>query len=216
VTTTTQQWAPFTDTSRRPPRRRRGTVAVGLLLAVLGAAVAYWAASRGEPATRVVVLAAAEQRGHILTAADLATVSVTVSGGQPRLASPELARAALLGRALLLNLPAGTLLTPEMVGDAAPPAGSVALGVKVSPDALPSRTLRPGETVQVLGFDGASGQAVVLSRQASVTSVDPDTAAGNGAMVVYLTVPVTDAAAVATAAASAQGVRLLGPAGAGS
>jgi len=216
VTAPARQWEPFTDTSRRPPRRRRGTVAVGLLLVVLGAAVAYWAASRGEPAAQVVALAAAEQRGHVLTAADLATVSVTVSGGQPRLATPELARSALLGRALLLNLPAGTLLTPEMVGDAAPPAGTVALGVKVSPDALPSLTLRPGETVQVLGFDGSSGQAVVLSSQAAVTAVDPDTTAGNGAMVVYLIVPAGDAPAVATAAASTQGVRLLGPPGAGS
>ncbi|MBL7498271.1 flagellar biosynthesis protein FlgA [Frankia sp. CNm7] len=195
----------------RQPGRRWGGVLAGLLLAVLGAGGALWLGSGGQQMVDAVALARPVARGQVVTAGDLAQVRVAADGGAVRLATPATARDLLLGRQALVDLPAGTLLTPELVGSVAGPAGTLTLGVAVDPAGLPSSALRPGERVDVVGVDPVTKTAVTLARAVTVTEVGrPSGTSGTGETVVYLAVPAELAARVATVAAVSPGVRLLG------
>ncbi|WP_131788016.1 SAF domain-containing protein [Protofrankia symbiont of Coriaria ruscifolia] len=219
VTRTGTGWRPdlpLNDTPRpqraHGPRSRRSmNAAFALLLMVVGAGGAVWFATDDRPQVDVVTLARPLPRGHVVTPSDLAVLRVTVDGGTVRLTTPQVARQALVGKPLLLDLPAGTLVAPEMVGSTAPSAGLVTLGVKVPEDGLPSSALRPGEPVDVLGFDPATGTAEILVRGVTVTEISrPATDDRGGDTVVYLAVPEQAAGAVAAAAGGERGVRLLG------
>lgn len=189
-----------------------GTV-LALLLVLCGAAGAVWF-SQGERAqVEVVVLARELPRGHVVVPGDLAVVRMAADGGLVRVTSPQVARSDVVGRPLLLDLPEGTVLAPEMVGSVTPPAGSVTVGARVAADGLPGPTVRAGDRVDVLGVDRAAGRTSLLVRGAEVSAVAaPEAGAGaTGGTVVYLVVPETAAQAVASAAAGDGGVRLLGP-----
>jgi len=195
---------------RRGGGRRWGGVLLGLLLAVLGAGGALWLGSGSAPTVEAVALARQVQRGQVITAGDVAVVRVAASGGAVRLATPATARAVVLGRQALVDLPAGTLLTPELVGSVAGPAGTLTLGVAVDAAGLPSSALRAGERVDVVGLDPVSKDPVTLAEQVTVTEVRrPGGGSQAGETVVYLAVPAEQAARVAAAAAGS-GVRLLG------
>ncbi|KDA41620.1 SAF domain-containing protein [Frankia sp. BMG5.23] len=195
-------------------RRRWGGAAVALLLMVLGAAGALWLSSDDARRVEVVALARPLARGTVVAPADLAVVGVDARGGSVRLATPATARRALVGRPVLLDLPAGTLLSPEMVGSVTAPAGQVSIGVTVGPDGLPSASVRTGDAVGVLGFDTTTGRAVVLARDVRIAEVRPPAATGrSGDTVVYLALPERLAETVETAATSEHGVRLFGVGG---
>ena len=190
---------------------RWGGVLAGLLLALLGAGGALWLGSGRTQMVDVVALARAVDRGQVIEAGDLAVVRVAADGGQVRLASPAAARVALVGHQALIDLPAGTLLTPELVGSVAGPAGTVTLGVTVDPAGLPSSGLRPGDLVDVVGVDPVSKAPVTLASTVTVTEVRRASGAtGDGTTVVYLAVDAQVAPQVAAAAAQDPGVRLLG------
>jgi hypothetical protein len=217
--TSAGQWADDAETETEtetapPPRRRWAGAAAALLLTVCGAAGAVWLASDDRPQVEVVALARPLHRGQAVTRDDLAVVRLAAEGGALRLATPSTAAEAVLGRSALIDLPAGTLVNPEMVGSAALPAGHVSLGVRLGADGLPSSSPRPGETVDVVGSDPTTGQAVMLARSVRVAEVEPQPGGARGGdRVVYLVVPEADAQAVATAALSERGLRLLGSAG---
>ncbi|MBL7521841.1 flagellar biosynthesis protein FlgA [Frankia sp. CNm7] len=202
--------APAGPSAGRAPRRWGGVLA-GLLLAVLGAGGALWLGSGGQQTVDAVALARPVARGQVVTAGDLAQVRVATDGGAVRLATAAIARDTLVGRQALVDLPAGTLLTPELVGSVAGPAGTLTLGVAVDPAGLPSSALRPGERVDVVGVDPVTKTAVTLARAVTVTEVRrPSGTSSTGETVVYLAVPAELAARVATVAALSPGVRLLG------
>ncbi|OHV64192.1 SAF domain-containing protein [Pseudofrankia sp. BMG5.36] len=192
-------------------QRRWGGALLGLLLAVLGAGGALWLGSGSQPTVDAVALARPMQRGQVIAAADLAVVRVAASGGAVRLATPATARAVVVGRQALVDLPVGTLLTPELVGSVAGPAGTLTLGVSVDAAGLPSSAPRAGEQVDVVGVDPATKEAVTLAERVTVTEVGRPTGSSEaGGTVVYLAVPAQLAARVAAAAATSPGVRLLG------
>jgi hypothetical protein len=213
---TDERWAPDdlddADPDQDAPRRRWGGAVLALLLMVLGAIGAVWLSSSDDQRqVDVVALARPLHRGQVVGTADLAVVQVAAAGGTVRLSTPTSAGRTLVGKPVLLDLPAGTLLTPEMVGSAALPPGSVSLGVQVAAAGLPSSSLHPGDVVDVVGVDRATGQAAVVVRRVQVGEVRPPAESGRaGDTVVYLIVPEQLAETVETAAASDRGVRLLG------
>jgi hypothetical protein len=189
-------------------RRWPGTV-LALLLVLCGAGGAVWFGQDDRALVEVVVLARQLPRGHVLAADDLAVVRLAADGGTVRVTSPA-AGGRLVGGALLVDLPAGTVLAPEMVGSAAPPAGFVTVGARLPAEGLPGPSVRAGQRVDVLAVDPATGRAELLARDAEVGAVAPPEAGGSGGTVVYLVVPASDAGPVAAAAAGDGGVRLLG------
>jgi hypothetical protein len=187
------------------------------LLVLAGSAGAVFLSSQGQARVDVVALARPIQRGQIVTAADLATVKVSVDGGRVRVATPASASSAIVGRAALVDLPAGQLISPELVAAATPLAdGSVAVGVRLPADALPADTLRAGEWVRIVRTDSSSGEAQELVARAMVLSRSAPSSPGSGGSgadgdsVVRLAVPSDSADAVAGAASVTGGLRLLG------
>jgi flagella basal body P-ring formation protein FlgA len=89
-------------------------MSVAVLLILLGAAGAVWLSAQGQARVGVVALARPVHRGQVVTAADLATVQVNVDGGRVRVATPASAARDIVGRAALLDLPAGQLLSAEL------------------------------------------------------------------------------------------------------
>ncbi|WP_157475048.1 SAF domain-containing protein [Parafrankia sp. EUN1f] len=216
------EWTPHDPEVASPfagLRRRWGGAAAALLLMLVGAAGAVWLASDDSGRSiEVVTLTRPLARGTEVTPSDLAVVRVDVEGSGVRLTAPAAARGELVGRQALIDLPAGTLISPEMVGSVALPTGTVTLGVTVSAQDLPSAAMRPGEQVSVLGYPLAAGGPQLLARGVTVTEVQrPQTAGQPGQTVVYLQLPEQAAMDVAAAATLDQGVRLLGsaPAAAG-
>jgi type IV secretory pathway VirJ component len=192
-------------------RGRRQGVSVALLLMLLGAAGAVYLASQGQARIDVVALAKPVQRGQIVTAADLATLQMSVDGGRARLATPALAATDIVGRSVLVDLPAGHVLTPELVASATPgEPGTVTVGVRVPADALPASTVRAGEWVSVVRTDSSTGNAQELVSRAMVVSSSSPRSDGSEETVVRLAVPAETADLVAGAASMNGGLRLLG------
>ncbi|WP_157472400.1 SAF domain-containing protein [Frankia sp. EAN1pec] len=189
-------------------------MAVAALLVVMGAGTGAWAVTSSGDKADAVVLTRPLNRGELIETGDLAIARVSVEGTGVRLASPQAARESLVGRQALLDLPAGTLVTPEMAGSALPPAGLARVGLRLAPEALPSAQIQPGDWVQVVYPDGVSGEPTLIGDAVQVAAVEPaetDGTGGDGDTVVYLDAPADAAAWIATASAqSPQKLRLLG------
>lgn len=203
--------SPARIAAARRSGRRQGLL-VATLLILLGAAGAVYLANASTSRIEVMAVAHPVPRGQVVTAADLAVVRVSVEGGHLRVSTPQTAARDFIGKAALIDLPTGMLATPDLVAAATPTAGQVSVGVRLPADAMPAALLRPGELVRVVHTDQASGAATVIAERAQVLSVSapPANALGDQHTVVYLSVPAPSAQAVAGAAATNDGVRLLG------
>lgn len=195
------------DGLRLPPARRRvhvPTVLIGVLL-VVGCALAFGVLARDlSDARGVVVLARPVPRGTVLSEADLAVAQLPQDTGVR--ATPATDRQRLLGRTLLVSLPAGTALTTDLVTAGAVDIGptSRTLGLLLEPGGYPTTSLAPGDTVSVVDTQGSGN---VLDDRAVVVSFAP-TIEGAATRLVSIVVDEGSAAAI-TAAAAQDRVRLL-------
>jgi hypothetical protein len=193
-------------------KARRQGILLAALLMLIGAAGALYLSTSASTGTDIVVLARPVSRGQVVTAADLATVTFSAQGGQVRLATPAVAAAAVIGKAALIDLGAGTPISPQLVAGSTPDLGQVSVGVRVPSDGLPDARLRAGQDVAIVRTDASTGDGEIIVPEAGVLSVTfpSSSGAGDGDIVVYLSVPAAQASAVAGAASTRGGVRLLG------
>lgn len=193
-------------------KARRQGVLLAALLMLAGAAGALYLSTSSNTGTDIVVLARPVPRGQVVTAADLATVKFSAQGGRVRLATPAIAAASVIGKAALIDLGAGTPISPQLVAASTPDLGQVSVGVRVPSDGLPDALLRAGQDVSIVRTDASTGNGEVIVTDANVLSVARPSAsgAGDGDIVVYLSVPAAQASTVAGAASTRGGVRLLG------
>lgn len=189
-------------------KRRMPWIALGLLL-VFGSGLAFAAWSRAT-STRVAVLVTSHDVAAGQTVSDdmVTTTEVEVGPGVPTLSAG--ARAAVVGQVARGPIPAGTLLSPQMVTDGgAVPAGQAVVGAVLAPGAYPTAALRPGDPVELIeaAASGDSSEPRVLgaARVWAITSPDGPGASG---LFVSLLVP-QDRSADATNAAARQQLRLV-------
>ena len=207
MTTATRPDRSRTDGLRLPPARRRfhvPSLLTGVLL-VVGCALAFGVLAQNLTDTRaVLVLARPVARGTVLSDADLAVAHLPADTAVRVVRADD--RQRLLGRTLLLSLPAGTTLTAELVTAGAVDIGptSRTVGLLLEPGGYPTSSLAPGDIVSVVDTGGAGDvlddHAVVLSTE---TTVD-----GAATRLVSIVVDARSAAAI-TAAAAQDRVRLL-------
>lgn len=207
MTTATREERRRTDAVRLAPARRRfhvPTLLTGVLL-VVGCALAFGVLAQQLTDTRaVLVLARPVARGAVLSDADLGVAQVPGDTAVRVLHTED--RDRLLGRTLLLSLPAGTAVTTDLVAagtiDVGPTSRTV--GLLLEPGGYPTSSLAQGDTVSVVdtGGDGdvLDDRAVVLSTEAPVD--------GGATRLVSIVVDARSAAAI-TAAAAQDRVRLL-------
>jgi hypothetical protein len=137
-------------------RRQLPWVAAGVVL-IVGSALLFAAVSlRTTTARAVLVAAGALPAGHVLTAADLQTVSLA---GTQIASVPAGTEAAVLGRALTVPLLPGSLLTPADIGSAAGvTAGQAVVAVALKPGQYPPM-LSPGDQVQLINTAAAAASS---------------------------------------------------------
>jgi hypothetical protein len=207
---------PRSGTSRPPgvrstPTRQRRLpwIALGVLL-VFGAGLAFAAWSRAA-SVRVPVLVAARDvaPGEVLSADAVSTVEVGAGPGVRTVAAAD--RTLVLGQVARGPIPAGTLLSPDMVadGDAVPP-GQAVVGALLAPGAYPTAALRAGDhvlLVEVAGVGEPSGQVTELG-DGEVWAVTTPDIPGGTELFVSLLVP-ADRASAAADAAGRQQLRLV-------
>ncbi len=196
-----------------PHRTRRPTlVALALVLILVGGTVAALVYLRATERSDVLAVARPVPIGHVISDADLITLSLSVD---PRLRPlPASARRQVVGQVAATNLVPGTLLLRRMLttSDALLQADEGLVGLAVKAGQLPEQ-LTPGDLVQVVrtpaaaGNGGAAavqddGAGGVLVGQAKVLSVsDPDDADTTR---VSLIVPLADAAVLYRANATGE------------
>lgn len=141
--------------------------------------------------------------GQVITAGDVRTVLVGAGNGVPLLAAAR--KATVVGSTVAESLPAGTLLTEQMLGSPSIPAGSVTVAVPVKEGEFPPR-LGAGASV-ALYASGSTPSASSASTDGGsalargvVLEVDPAQAA-DGSAVVTVQIPQSGAEAVAQAQA---------------
>jgi hypothetical protein len=160
--------------------RRRPELVVGVLLVTGGALASVLLATGGRNRTPVLALEGDVRRGEVLTADDVATVLMGSDSSIAHLGEGE--ADVVVGRVALTDLPAGTVLAPEMVGapveQHAPGEGTVGLALEAGQ--LPSLRMAPSDRVSVVaGVDTTSARgAGVVVRTGEVVAVEEITAEG--------------------------------------
>jgi len=204
-------------------RRRLPFVALGgLLVIVCVLAYAYGAVRLGD---RIQVLAAARSVavGQAITTADLKQVSAARDSGVHLIPAAQAGQ--VVGRTAVVPLVAGTLLTPELLGDAAfPPAGKVAASLALKPGQYPQGLAAGARVVAYVSANPQNGQPAPAAGWAAGGSTPARVPAvvlgvdlagdGQGATVVTLLLDATDGPRLA--AAPAGGVVLMQTAPGGS
>lgn len=219
---------PAAGRAERTGRGRRGSrglsrpvgrPVLGVLLMVVGAAVAA-AVYAGSTDERSVLVAARNiQAGHVIDRADLRVGEFTGDGDVAVVDAG--ASSSVLGRVAVGPIPAGTVLGAGMVSaDPAPGTGLAAVGLMLKPGQMPAE-LAAGRSVDVLlvsaagSQDDGSGEATpaakVLSAAAEVVSVEADP---SGSWLVTVTVPQARAVGVSGAAAAGRVALVMLPVGA--
>jgi len=150
-------------------RRRLPFVALGgLLVIVCVLAYAYGAVQLGD---RIQVLAAARSVavGHAITATDLKQVSAARDSGVQLIPAAQAVQ--VIGRTAVVPLVAGTLLTPELLGDAAfPPAGKVTASVALKPGQYPQGLAAGAQVVAYVSTTPQNGQPAPAATSAGGSS----------------------------------------------
>ncbi|MPZ28933.1 MAG: hypothetical protein GEV12_21670 [Micromonosporaceae bacterium] len=188
-------------------RARLSWVVLGVLIIAGCALVAAVWAGRVAERTPALALAREVERGQVLTEQDLAVVNVAVDG---QLAIVGVQRGAqVVGRAAGASLPAGTLLTEQMVTtDPGLGPQDRVVGLALQPGEFPTAALTPGDEVMVIrtpaanaAGDGEAGGTVLVG-SATVYAVD---ALGETSAGLLVSVVVDEPSAAPVASAAAQG-----------
>lgn len=175
--------------------------ALAVLLIVGGAAAAGLLALRTDE--RVAYLAAAQDiaAGEPITEDALTTTSVAAEG---TLLIPASQSAQLAGQYARVSITAGQLLDSAMLTSTSTlRPGTVAVGASLAAGRMPSSGLEPGDVVQLVRVDGATG--VVLVPDALVSSwrsQDGGGMGGSGGVTVTFIVDETQGGEIATVAAA--------------
>jgi len=187
-------------------RRRVRTVwlLAGILL-IAGSALGFGVVAQRLAERRpVVVLNRPLARGSVVAQGDLAVAQVAADPGVELVTADDSDE--LVERALLTSLPAGALMTTDLLG---PPglqvdADSRTVGLELEPGGYPTSALAAGDTVSVVL---TTDSGTVLTDDAVVLESAP---AVEGVPTMLVSVVVDAAAAPRVAAAAAQGeARLL-------
>ncbi len=180
-------------------------VALGLLL-VFGAGLAFAAWSQASSARTAVLITNRDvAAGEVLSADAISTAEIAAGGDVRSVADTD--RALVVGQIARGPIPAGTLLSSDMLADGdIVPAGQAVVGALLTPGAYPTAALRAGDRVRLVEVAAASqpdGLAAELG-DGRVWAVSTPDAPGAEGLFVSLLVPADRASAAADAAARQQ------------
>ena len=213
-----------TATTDRPPtsaatapgffgRRRSRMTMFGVLLAIVGGLVAWFAYAQATQGVEVVATARHIAYGARITEADVRPVEIPAGSTLRVTAWSDLQT--VVGQVATSDLPPGALVPPDAVGAARLPArGEAIVGLPIGAGRLPVSGLLPRDVVQIVQPATAQTvQAGSTGLRATVLAIgDPDAA---GRRTVDLIVPDTAVDEVAAAAGSENTLLVLVASGGG-
>jgi hypothetical protein len=193
------------------PRRRRPAM-IALAAAMAGAGVIVSAAvyQRADHQVAVVMVTQPVAAGAVITAADLASTSVSVGAGVRVIPASQIGQVS--GEVAAVALRPATLLAPSELTTAQPPGpGEQLVPAPAKPYVLPASGLFPGDHVLVVATPGDQGQPGSSAGSPSLTAPAPavveavnDVPDQDGLVVVDLLVSNADSVAVADQVSTGQ------------
>ena len=182
-------------------RRRSRMTMVGVLLAIVGGLVAWFAYAQATQGVEVVATARHIAYGARITEADVQPVEIPAGSTLRVTAWSDLQT--VVGQVATTDLPPGALVPPDAVGAARLPArGEAIVGLPIGAGRLPVSGLLPRDVVEIVqpatAQTGPTAQTGSTGLRATVLAIgDPDAA---GRRTVDLIVPDTAVDDVAGAA----------------
>jgi SAF domain len=186
-----------------PPRRRWGRVAIGGMLALLGAWAGMILVATAGGRQERLALAHDVAKGETIERSDLRVVRVAADTGVATVPAGDLRR--VIGKAAATDLPRGSLLARAQVladGGRLVTTDEAVVGANLSPGAAPRGDVAPGTSILVVvdppATGGEAGKAVEVTGWLRDIG---DPAENTGVREASLVVPTSAAASVAAAAA---------------
>ena len=142
-----------------PVRLKRSPmiVVLGVACVLLGALAGGWLWLSASTAQDVVAVKASVERGHVVARENLATVRVGVDPALRVIPASQLD--SLVGKRAALDMPAGTLVSPDQVTDAVIPAnGEAVVAIPVGVGGMPAEPLLAGDKVSLVQTPGNGGE----------------------------------------------------------
>lgn len=194
---------PPTSPAGLPPRRRWGRVAVGGMLALLGAWAGMILVATAGGRQERLALADDVAKGATIERSDLKVVRVAADSGVATVPAGDMGT--VVGRAAATDLPRGSLLARAQVldeGERLVTTDEAVVGARLAPGAAPRGDVAPGTPVLVVVEPPATGGSAPAAAEVSGWLRDiGDPADNTGIREASLVVPASAAASVASAAA---------------
>lgn len=177
-------------------------ISAAIAIIILGAlGVAYLLTTQGQNQT---VFAASDgiARGDIIQTSDLLAVQIPEGEPIPHYLTTQ--QADVVGRTAVVDIPAGSLVTPNTIGDGPGiPDDRSLVGLSLTPAQLPSYPLTNGDNIRVVGTPGNQAdvpEELPTPVRATVISSSQDAVTGN--TLVSVMVPASDAPRLAAQAST--------------
>lgn len=192
-------------------RRRPWLMALGFLLASVGALTVVWLVGAAGQRVEILVVRQDLAPGQQLADGDLGIARVSVDPGVAVV--PAADRAQVIGLFAATELRPGMLLAPAMVrSERGPNPGQSLVPVAVASERMPAGGLRAGDRILVVDAgDAASAEAPSRTYPATVERVGATDV--NGVTVVDVVTTIGDAPRVAVASANGRVALVLQPSG---
>lgn len=181
-------------------RRRPWLIALGVLLATVGALAVVWLVGAAGQRIEVLVVRAEVPYGRAITAEDLGIARVSVDPGVGVVPSAD--RPVVVGQYAATQLSPGMLLAPGMVTtESGPTPGRAHVPVAIAAERMPAGGLRAGDRVLLVDAgDAAVPGSPTSTFAATVTRVGSTDV--NGVTVVDVAASLGDAPGLAVASAN--------------
>lgn len=145
-------------TTRKPKKRVNLTYVAGaVVLIILGALGVYFVTQQFTNATQVVAVTDSLKRGDTIEGGDVTAFDIPEDQAQGFVSADSIQD--LVGQKALVDIPKGSLVTPESIGaTVTPPKGYTVVGLSLAPGQLPKTDLTAGDTVRIVDTPGAQGE----------------------------------------------------------
>lgn len=171
---------PLTERLSTPVRsqRRPMLLAAAIAFAVVCGVGSYFIGTNLNQNTQVVAIAADIARGDVITESDLGTVEVADADASHFITAEDVAE--VVGQTALVDLPAGTVLTPSHLGEPPVVDGTALVGATLLPTQMPATTLHAGDEVIIVATTGPGAAILdgVPTVEATVFAVSQNAEAG--------------------------------------